>query len=221
MAYDEDDYLQLSGIQHFCFCRRQWALIHIEQQWEENYFTADGQIFHRKAHDYEQREIRGDVLTVRALKVSSSKLGISGECDVVEFHKDDNGITLSNMEGRWKPFPIEYKRGKTKSDSCDEIQLCAQAMCLEDMLCCSIQNGALYYGLERHRHAVIFSDDLRNNVVRDLKEMHRLYSRGYTPIVKSSKKCRQCSLKNICLPELDKVNSVSSYLLSGFSGDDA
>jgi len=123
--YSEYDYLLLSGIQHYAFCPRQWALIHIEEQWQENYLTASGRALHNKAHSGETVEKRGDLLIVRSMKISSRRLGISGECDVVEFHRSENGITIRNYEGLWAPYPVEYKRGKTKLDDCDRLQLCA------------------------------------------------------------------------------------------------
>ena len=151
MIYAEEDYLQLSGLQHFAFCRRQWALIHVEQQWQENLRTVEGDLFHRRAHDEQLRERRGDTLILRGLSVASPTLGISGKCDVVEFHADPSGISLCGEEGLWVPFPVEYKRGAPKAHQADELQLCAQAMCLEEMLCCTIQAGALFYGETRRR----------------------------------------------------------------------
>lgn len=114
--YSEDEFLQLSGIQHFLFCRRQWALIHIEQQWNENFHTADGKVMHMKVHDPSSHTKRGDLLIIRAMKVHSSRFGISGECDVVEFHRGDQGIHLTDHDGMWVPFPVEYKRGRKKTD---------------------------------------------------------------------------------------------------------
>ena len=143
MNIREEDWLQLSGLQHFAFCRRQWALIHIEDQWAENFRTVDGSLMHENAHDQGFRESRGDVLIVRGLAVHSAQLGISGQCDVVEFHQDPDGISLQGREGTWRPYPIEYKRGKPKDGPADALQLCAQAMCLEEMLCCAIQEGAI------------------------------------------------------------------------------
>ena len=137
MKYSEEDYLLLSGIQHFAFCRRQWALIHIENQWAENERTVDGIIMHEKAHSGDV-ESRGDVVIMRALRVFSATLGASGECDMVEFNRNADGISLNGHDGLWQPYPVEYKRGKPKEHNADEMQLCAQAMCLEEMLCCTI-----------------------------------------------------------------------------------
>lgn len=212
MASDEDDFLQLSGLQHFAFCRRQWALIHIENQWKENLRTVDGDLFHRRVHDDTQRERRGDTLVLRGLPVISRRLGISGQCDVVEFHADANGIALQGEDGLWRPFPIEYKRGAPKPHDADELQLCAQALCLEEMLCCSVEKGALFYGETRRRVCVEFTPELRAQVQSLLEEMHHLHDRGYTPRVKPTKSCNTCSLKEICLPVLQRKRSAAGYL---------
>jgi CRISPR-associated exonuclease Cas4 len=212
MNYDEDDYLQLSGIQHFLFCRRQWALIHIEQQWAENLRTTDGKLMHKNAHDSQSHTRRGDILTVRGLKIHSARLGLSGECDVVEFRKAPNGVPLTMADGLWQPYPVEYKRGTVKPNHMDEAQLCAQAMCLEEMLCCKIPDGALFYGETRHREPVVFTPELRQEVENAVLEMHELLQRGSTPKVKPTKSCNACSLKELCLPKLMSKKSVGSYL---------
>ena len=183
----------------------------MEHQWAENYRTADGFILHEKAHDG-GTESRGDLLIVRAMRIYSATLGVSGECDVVEFHRTENGISLQGREGLWQPFPVEYKRGKPKPHDADELQLCGQAMCLEEMLCCTIPAGALFYGEPRRRTAVEFTDELRQRVCSCLAEMHDDLRRGYTPKVKPQKGCSACSLKELCLPKLMKVKSVSGYL---------
>ncbi len=212
MAFDEGDYLQLSGIQHFVFCRRQWALIHLEQQWAENLRTTEGRLLHKNAHDDQQRTLRGDLLTVRAMRVHSARLGLSGDCDVVEFRRSPDGVTLTGEKGLWLPYPVEYKRGKAKPTACDEAQLCAQAMCLEEMLCCAIPAGALFYGQPRRRQEVVFTPELRATVERAAGEMHQLFQRGYTPKSKPSKGCNACSLKDLCLPGLSRTPSVADYL---------
>ena len=172
MEYQEEDYLLLSGIQHFVFCRRQWALIHIEQQWEEN---------------------------VR-------------KCDVVEFHPAPEGITLAGQKGTYIAVPVEYKRGKPKPHNADEMQLMAQAMCLEEMLMTRIPKGYLYYGETRRRTEVLFTEELRQSVRSCFEEMHAYYSRKYTPMVKTGTYCRQCSLNNICLPELSGAQPADAYV---------
>lgn len=164
--------LQLSGLQHFAFCRRQWGLIHIEQQWAENFRTTDGELMHKNAHNVGSAELRGDVLTVRGIYLRSRKLGVSGQCDVVEFHRSPDGVPLVGREGKWLPYPVEYKRGSPKAGNADALQLCAQAMCLEEMLCCDIPEGALFYGETRRRQLVAFSSELRDEVVSLLSQMH-------------------------------------------------
>lgn len=174
--------------------------------------TVEGELFHHRAHNEQMRERRGDLLIIRGLPVASSKLGISGTCDVVEFHSNTHGVTLHGEQGRWIPFPVEYKRGKPKDHQADELQLCAQAMCLEEMLCCAIPQGALFYGETRRRMEVHFTQILRSQVHTMLKEMHQLYSRRYTPKVKPSKGCSACSLKEVCLPILMRKKHAATYL---------
>lgn len=215
MVYNEEEFLQLSGLQHFLFCRRQWALIHLEQQWAENYRTTDGELMHKRAHDAQQRERRGDVLTVRSMSIHSAKLGLSGQCDVVEFHRCPEGVSISGEQGLWLPYPVEYKRGRAKPGAEDEAQLCAQAMCLEEMLCCDIPEGALFYGETRRRQTVPFTPQLRSVVEQAVDEMHQLYRRGSTPKVKRRKGCSACSLKDLCLPKLMQKTTVKTYLRRG------
>ena len=210
--FESEDCLMISGLQHFKFCRRQWALIHIEQQWAENIRTTEGEIMHERAHDESLRESRGELVVSRGLRVLSLTLGLTGQCDVVEFRRDDNGVPLNGHEGKWKPHPVEYKRGTAKSNSCDELQLCAQAMCLEEMLCCDISEGALYYGENRRRARVEFTKELRNEVRDCAEQMHALYRRGYTPEVKPTKACNSCSLKELCIPKLFKTGTVAEYI---------
>lgn len=217
--YDEDDYLMLSGLQHFAYCRRQWALIHIEQQWAENERTVDGQLFHSTAHNSEKLEKRGDLIIARGLRIKSVTLGVSGICDVVEFHKSTEGINLASYEGLWQPYPVEYKKGEPKENNADELQLCGQAMCLEEMLLCDIPCGSLFYGENRRRLQVQFTSELRAQVKNMLAEMHELWKKGYTPKVKAQKGCNACSLKEICVPKLFKERSVTTYINNTLMGD--
>ncbi len=219
MEYNEDEYIQLSGLQHFAFCRRQWALIHIEQQWSDNLLTVQGDIFHEKVHDNDSRETRGDMMITRGMSIHSSSLGVSGACDVVEFTRSEHGIFLNGRNGLWKPYPIEYKRGSPKSTDADRLQLCAQGMCLEEMLCCDIPEGALFYGETRRREKVAFTAELREQVRSLLSEMHSLYKRKYTPKVKPDKHCNACSLNEICLPRMFRKKSVAEYLSAGAKED--
>lgn len=210
--YNEEEFLQLSGIQHFAFCRRQWALAYIELQWDENVRTVEGKLLHENAHDPSVKEKRGDLIVARAMPIHSRELGVSGECDVVEFHKSEEGIQISGREGKYTVVPIEYKRGKPKSSDVDALQVAAQGICLEEMLCCDIPFGYIYYGEIRHREKIDFAEELRYKVKSMFAEMHKYYRQRYTPKVKISKSCHACSLKDICLPVLNKQVSVRQYI---------
>src|SRR6266545_2129609 len=218
--YTQDELLPLSGIQHFLFCRRQWALIHVERQWQENALTAEGRIMHKRADDPFFTETRNGVITARSVPIASYRLGLSGVCDVVKFTASPDGVRLPGKDGLstgllrlYLPAPVEYKRGKEKHDHSDETQLCAQAMCLEEMLSVEIPKGYLYYGETRHRVEIEFTSELRT-LVKDMSdEMHNYFSRGYTPRVKPFKGCRSCSLADVCLPVLQgKVMPASKYI---------
>lgn len=219
MSYSEDEYLMISGIQHYVFCRRQWALIHIEQQWSDNWRTTDGSIMHRNVHDRTFNEKRGNVITARAMSISSPRLGVTGECDAVEFISDPNGVEISGRDGKFRVVPIEYKRGEPKENLCDEMQLAAQAICLEEMLCCDISLGYIYYGETRRRNKVDISDELKSRTEKAIIDMHSMYDRRYTPKVKRSKACNACSLKNICLPVICGSKTASEYIKEAFFED--
>ena len=216
--YNEEDFLQLSGIQHFKFCRRQWALIHIEQQWNDNLLTMEGNILHDTVHDEFLKEKRGDLIISRGMPVFSRTLGINGSCDAVEFRKNASGVSITGFADRYIPTPIEYKRGRPKSDDADILQLTAQAMCLEEMLLCEIETGYLYYGETKHRLKVELNDDYRNMVKDICRQMHELYEKCHTPKVKTSNACKSCSVKDICLPRLCKNTSVKDYIERSIDG---
>ncbi|MFF2908698.1 CRISPR-associated protein Cas4 [Paenibacillus sp. NPDC057934] len=212
MDYNDDEALMLSGIQHFQFCKRQWALIHIEQQWEENVKTVEGQHLHRNADQPFTREKRGDKLVVRAMPVRSGELNISGICDVVEFVKDDTGVPINGADGKYLAFPVEYKRGKPKVNEEDILQLAAQAMCLEEMLLCDISTGYIFYNEIKHRIEVQLTPDLKYRVKAIVEEMQDYYRRRHTPKVKTGPFCQSCSLQHICLPKLMNKQTVKSYV---------
>ncbi len=201
----------ISGIQHYAFCKRQWALIHIENQWAENSLTVQGLLMHEKAHS-DTTEIKDGKVIARGLHIASHKLKVTGICDVVEFHQDENGISLFNYKGSYTPIPVEYKKGRPKEHNADRLQLCSQAICLEEMLLTEIPKGYLFYGEPHRRTEVIFSNELRAEVTATFEEMCALYKRGHVPKVKKTPKCTACSLKDICLPDLDNRPSASSYL---------
>lgn len=210
--YEDDEFLALSGLQHFIFCRRQWALIHLECQWADNYLTVTGSQLHERAHDELIREHRGDLVVLRGLNVHSRALGLRGVCDVVELRRDETGVEFHGLEGLWNPIPVEYKRGRPKNHRADEVQVTAQAMCLEEMLCCKVDRAQLFYGSSRRRHDVALDDGLRSLVSRTIVEMHRMFDAHHTPKVRMGDRCKSCSFRNLCLPELSGLESVSSYM---------
>lgn len=209
---DEDDYLQINGIQHYAFCPRQWALMENENQWVENVHTVEGHILHDRAHDNKLKETRGDLITQRNLSIANHKLGIVGRTDVVEFRKAFDGIILNGREGKFTPYAVEYKKGKPKTNNSDILQLVAQVMCLEEMLCCKIEKSAIFYWEIRSRVEVDITDTLRNELIKLIQEMSVLKSRKHTPAVKMRSRCNSCSFKEICLPELTKIESATQYI---------
>ena len=199
--YTEDDLLMISGLQHLAFCERQWALIHLENIWSENRLTVEGKHLHERVHETEA-ETRKDVRVVRGLRLRSLRLGLVGVADVVEFHRDDaKGLTVPGLTGRWTVFPVEYKRGRPKPDRSDEVQLCAQALCLEEMLGGRVEAGAMFYATPRRRHDVAFDSVLREETERLSAQVHVLWEKGSTPKARYAPKCDNCSLIASCLPK--------------------
>jgi CRISPR-associated exonuclease Cas4 len=204
MSYPEDDLIMISALTHYSYCPRRCSLIHIEQAWDENRFTAEGRIMHEKVHE-EGSEYRGDVRIARGVPLRSLRLGLVGLADVVEFHRVD--------KNKWKPYPVEYKRGKPKPDDSDTVQLCAQAMCLEEMLTTPVPEGALFYGRTRRRFDVTFGEAIRNKTEEAAREAHTLIESGITPPPVYGKRCESCSLIGECLPKkMEKQISIKRYL---------
>jgi len=212
--YSEEEMLMLSGIQHFFYCKRQWALIHIEQLWEENSRTIEGQFVHKKVDDPYILESRGDILVERSVPLGSKRLGLYGVADVVEFKKNENeGVVLKNKKGKWLPIPIEYKRGEPKPDERDEVQLCAQAICIEEMKECKINKGYLYYHSIRRRISVDFNDILRKLTKDIAEEMHTMFNERKTPKARYKKQCKWCSMYELCQPKITGRNKkVNEYI---------
>jgi CRISPR-associated exonuclease Cas4 len=211
--YSEEDFLPLSGIQHMAFCERQWALIHVEGQWEENVLTVEGKHIHERADQPFTNEIRGDVRTTRSVPLISRKLGLRGLADVIEYVKVDDPkenetIQIEGRAGRWKVRPVEYKRGKPKPDDRDSVQLCAQAMALEEMLSIHIPDGYLYYNEIRRREKVAFDDILRTMVEFLANKMHWMTDNRFVPTPKKEKHCLRCSLYEICQPDWSTSDGV-------------
>jgi len=204
--YDEDDMLPISALQHYLYCPRQCALIHLEQVWSENQSTAQGRQLHDRAHEAGP-ESRGDVRVVRGLRLCSRELGLSGQSDVVELHHPrpdcplDEQACVPGLDGKWTIRPVEYKRGRSKRIDCDRVQLCAQAMCLEEMLDVHIAEGSLFYGQPRRRESVVFDGSLRELTSQTAHNVHQLIRRGVTPPPGNLSRCRGCSLIGSCMPE--------------------
>jgi len=209
VSYTEDDLLPLSGLQHLAFCERQCALIHIEQAWAENLYTAEGRILHERV-DLAEHVSRGEIRIEYGMPLRSLRLGLIGKADVVEFHR-----ARDTTGEKWVPFPVEYKRGKPKKANVDRIQLCAQALCLEEMLAVEVPAGALFYGKTRHREDVVFDVQLRLETEEMARRFHALIEARVTPRPVRGKQCETCSLKDLCLPKpLETERSIDRYLIS-------
>lgn len=202
--YDDEELLPISALQHLAFCPRQCALLHVEGLWADNRLTVQGKQLHEQAHE-PGTESRGDLRIARGLRLRSLRLGLTGQCDVVEFHRvsdncSDQGVPLEGLSGLWRPFLVEYKRGKPKPDDCDIVQLCAQALCLEEMLGVSLPRGAMYYGQPRRRLEVDFDETLRSRVEQLTAQLRQMLTDGITPEPVKSPRCRGCSMSDQCLP---------------------
>ncbi len=210
--YDDDQLIMLSGIQHIAFCERQYALAYIEMQWSDNLLTTLGQQMHERVNNPTASEKRQNTISIRSFPLVSHQLGFSGRADVVEFISDTNGIPFKNYPGRWRIHPVEYKRGNKKPDDRDEVQLCAQAICLEEMFETQITVGSLYYGETRHRLLVPMLDELRKRVFTLAARMHDLFNNGSNPLPVFKPHCKSCSLIDICLPDkIDISRSIADY----------
>lgn len=191
MTFPEADLVPVSALQHYMFCPRQCALIHVEQIWEESQLTAEGRLQHERV-DGGGAEKRRDVKRVFGLPIRCLRLGLVGKADVVEFHRQG--------DGRWLPYPVEHKRGQRKREDWDRVQVCAQALCLEEMLGVSVPEGALFYGKEQRREVVAINEVLRRETEEVAAAVHRMLADGHTPPPVYAKKCDRCSLVDICLP---------------------
>lgn len=218
-----DDYIMISALQHLAFCERQFALIHIEQEWAENRLTAQGDLLHQRV-DSGPDEKRRDVIMARSVRLNHPELGLTGIADLVEFHQvddDSTGTRLPRKKGLWRPVPVEYKRGKPKLDNCDRVQLCAQVMCLESMYELSLDKGALWYNQVKHREWVEITADLREETAGFARRAHQLNHAGETPPPEyEKKKCGACSLVDICGPNNYKQRKAEKYYQALFEVED-
>jgi len=217
--FTEDQLISISALQHWLFCKRQCGLIHLEQIWIENQLTAEGRVLHEKVHQSDA-EFAGDARIVRGLRLVSFRLGLIGQADVVEFHKSDKGIVLPATDNLYRPFPVEYKRGKPKKDNSDCVQLCAQAMCLEEMLNTQIVFGAFYYQMPRRRMQVEFTEVLRQQTENIVQNVHQMFQNKITPRADYENKCKNCSLAEVCMPKTTGLNKKVDYYLSKAGNDE-
>lgn len=215
--FAEDDLRPISALQHLLYCERQCALIHLEQTWAENRYTAEGRVLHEQV-DSGFGESRGDLRIARALPLRSLRLGLVGRADAVELRRveGETGAVLPGVPGRWRPFPVEYKRGRPKRGRMDEVQLCAQGLCLEEMLGTAVSEGALFYGKKRRRQPVAFDRALRRLTEETAERLHELLGTARTPPPVRDQRCDRCSLIELCLPSAPKT-SARAYLDRIFS----
>ena len=229
MSYDEDDLLPISALSHLSYCERRYALVHLEQVWEENRFTAEGRILHERV-DGGEYETRKGVRTARSLPLRSFTLGVTGRADVVEFYPigpPEPEVPMAALAlaprlpaGKWRAYPVEFKRGKPKRDRCDEVQLCAQALCLEEMLGVSVPSGALFYGRTRRRLEVEMTNELRGHTAALATRLHQLWTAHLTPPPIHDPRCRNCSLVDRCMPDaLGRHRRVNDYLARALGQD--
>jgi len=210
-VFKEEEFIQLSSLQHFIFCQRQCALIHIEQMWVENIFTAEGRVMHTNVHKGNIKNIKNSRIETGVM-LHSFGVGLVGKADVVEFYKRVG-------ESYWIPFPVEYKRGKPKQNNCDKVQLCAQALCLEEMLKIKVERGALFYGRTRRRLDVVFDNVLRNETKEIIRQVRIFIEKGKTPAPVYTSKCKTCSFYEECLPKLiSRKVSVKRFLKEEIEG---
>lgn len=215
MSYEESDLLAISALQHLLFCERQCALIHVEQLWVENILTSKGRHEHERV-DSGLEESRGSLRITRGLPIRSFHFGLIGKSDVVEFLRAPPGVIGGQVDGwtgQWLPSPVEYKHGRSKGNNCDRVQLCAQALCLEEMMDVEIPQGALFYQTTRRREVVEMNSALRQETEAAIVRLHRLIEEGQTPPAVNDGRCRSCSLKDLCLPKrTDGRFSVPMYI---------
>ena len=213
--YSDEEMLMLSGVQHYMFCPRQWALIYIDQQWADNRQTTEGKILHENVDNPFYRQKNGDIITLRSVHVASKQLGFYGIADAIELIPSDSetdAIIHPRYKGFWKPYPVEYKRGHKKPNECDEVQLTAQVMSLEEMYGIHIPIAALYYDEVKHREIITISDQLRHLTESCARQMHDIFKSGDIPPIEKRHHCRNCSINNLCMPNLSECVSAKYYL---------
>ena len=209
MSYSEDELIPISYLSQYYYCQRRAGLLLLEEQWNENVHTAEGSVMHERVHTG-GHESRGETMVTRGLYLRSLELGLTGVADSVEFHASTEGYVLPWLKGRWTVCPVEYKHGERRNEIEYEVQLCAQAICIEEMTGCKIEYGYIYYGADRRRKQVILGDELRNMVCKGAEGLHSMMKSKVTPHAIKGPKCRECSMADVCLP--GKLNNTRNYL---------
>jgi CRISPR-associated exonuclease Cas4 len=220
--FTEDDFIQISALQHYVYCPRQCGLIHVDNAWNENMFTVRGEILHEKV-DTNTYETRGTKKAIRGLRIHSNRLGIVGRCDVVEFYEQDpikrfpSSGDKTELKETFNIIPVEYKSGEPKNDLSDKVQLCAQVLCLEEMLNAKIKSGAFFYGKIRRRNQIEIDEELRKQTEEIITSVHEIISRKIVPAAKYSEKCRNCSLEDVCMPKAMNEKKLRQYIKELYS----
>lgn len=205
--FTEDDFIMISALQHYIFCPRQCGLIHVDDVWQDNLFTVRGEILHEKV-DTDTYETRGDIKTVRGLRIHSFKYGLVGRCDVVEFKHTSKGKEI---------FPVEFKAGEPKEDISDKVQLCAQVLCLEEMQDTQISKAAFFYGKIRRRNLVTIDEELRSQTLQVIQAVREIVDKKIIPRIEYNSKCRNCSLQSICQPKAMNKRKLQNYIKDLYS----
>lgn len=213
MSYSDEDCIAISGLQHLAFCKRQWGLIHLDQEWAENFLTAEGRVMHERV-DSGYQEFRRGVRQYSGLHIRNLELGLYGRMDVLEVEETDGpsiDIPWINLSGNWKLRPVEFKHGKPKNHDADLIQLCAQALCIEEMTGIPITEGSIYYCEIRRRTEYSFSEDIRSRTIELTNEAHSLIKSGKLPTAEKNHNCKSCSLIEFCQPRVNQSARMEKY----------
>lgn len=213
MPYSDEECIAISGLQHLAFCKRQWGLIHLDQEWSENFLTAEGRLKHERV-DSGYQEFRRGVKQYSGLHVRNFELGLYGKMDVLEVEKTEGPfieIPWINLSGNWRLRPVEFKHGKPKDNDVDVVQLCAQALCLEEMTGLHIEEGSIYYCEIRRRSEFTFSNDIRNRTKELALEAHNLLASEKLPEAEQNHNCKACSLLEFCMPRTNQDARMKSY----------
>lgn len=200
--FEDFDRLSLSSLKQYIYCKRRFALMYVECEWGSNYKIVEGDLFHERVDNPLFSEKRGDLHISRSVPIYSDVMNLYGVADIIEFIKDDSGIKIHGKRERWRINPVEYKNGKPEKSNADNFQLCAQALCLEEMFNTNIEHGDIYYGKIKRRVTVDFTNELRSDVKEQVKNMKELLEQQLLPPKPKNQNCSLCSLENVCIPTI-------------------